>query len=651
MPAYESGYRPKHFLMCVAEGDGHAGACACLSFFPLQFILHVRRKSILNYFPRLTSLLLFVVICPFSKAAEEPLSEVVVTATRTTQTTDSLLSSVTVLTREDIDNSRALTLPDILRSVPGLDITTNGGLGKTTSVFMRGTNSDHVLVLVDGVKIGSATAGAATFEHLPLSHIERIEIVRGPRSSLYGSEAIGGVIQIFTRRGKGKKTNVSLSGGIGEDNTSQLTAGLSGSINNSWYSFYADYLETDGFDVYQGIEPDDDGYDNTSYSARLGHRFGNVINLEVHALRAQGHNKYDSTDPTYPSNNEEDFLQQVFGLKTEIFVNDWWQMILNGGKSFDETDNFGNTAPKSFFHTHRKTASFQNDFLFSGNNILTIGYDYQKDEVGSSEAFAVDSRENHGLFVEYQTQLGSVNLIGGLRQEDNDQFGDHTTGNIALGYALAPTKRFVISYGTAFKAPAFNELYYPNYGNPNIVPEESESVEIGLMGEQANYRWSLNAYRTKIDKLIATNFDPATSKYFADNINKAKIKGIEYFLELRDGGWEFNATASWLKPEDDTTGKILPRRAEKSARVELAERRGRARLGISWLIQGDRYDDAPNTQRLEGYEIWNLAGDYFFDKHWFLRFRVENVGDEKYETARFYNTAGRFWFTSLHYQY
>ncbi|RKZ86744.1 MAG: TonB-dependent vitamin B12 receptor, partial [Candidatus Parabeggiatoa sp. nov. 1] len=183
--------------------------------------------------------LLFAFFCSlFLSAAENALSPVVVTATRTAQTVDESLASVTVITREDIDNSQALTIPDILRGVPGLDITM-GGLGKTASVFMRGTESDHVLVLVDGVKIGSATTGSVAFEHLPLSQIERIEIVRGPRSSLYGSEAIGGVIQIFTRQGKGKKPSITFSGGAGEDNTYQLTGGVSGTTKGTSYSLFA----------------------------------------------------------------------------------------------------------------------------------------------------------------------------------------------------------------------------------------------------------------------------------------------------------------------------------------------------------------------------------------------------------------------------
>jgi vitamin B12 transporter len=605
---------------------------------------------------RFSSQFFFLLLYSFSCLAENSLPEVIVTATRSAQTVDDALASVTVITREDIDNSQALTLPEVLRGVPGLDISTTGGFGKQTSVFMRGTESDHVLVLVDGVKVGSATAGITAFEHLPLSQIERIEIVRGPRSSLYGSEAIGGVIQIFTRQGKGKKPQVELSAGMGEDRTYEFTAGVSGSTKENWYSLYANRLKTDGFNACEGntsggcftVEPDADGYKNTSYGISLGHRFENNLTVETHAMQATANNQYDSSGA-----NKSDVVQRVIGLKTDYLINQSWQMSLNLGRSRDELENFGHNTTPSFFNTKRTTASFQTNFLYSDANSLIIGYDYLLDEVDSSTNFAEKSRNNHGVFLESQSQFGKTDLILGLRQDDNEQFGRHSTGNIALGYAVSPQTRVFISYATAFKAPNFNDLYWPDSaffgGNPNLNPEKSESIEIGLKGKQADYRWSLNAYRTKIDQMISFQTDPVTFKGTMVNIDKAKIKGIDGALNWRKAGFEFNLTGSWLKPEDDTTGKLLARRAEKTLNVEIAERKGAGRLGISWLMQSHRYDDSANKQRLSGYGILNLTADYYFNKNWVIRTRLENVLDKEYETVRFYNTQRRFWFVSLHY--
>ena len=594
---------------------------------------------------------IFILFSSFS-SAEEPFQTIVVTATRTAQTIDDSLAAVTVITRQDIEHSQVLTVPELLRSVPGLDISNSGGLGKQTSVFMRGTKTAHVLVLIDGVKIGSATLGTASFEHLPLSQIERIEIVRGPRSSLYGSEAIGGVIQIFTRKGKGKP-KVHASFGAGSESTYQATTGLSGAAGPVWYSLMADHLRTDGFNACQGnessgcftIEPDEDGYENTSFSARLGSRLGENLMVETHALHIFGNTQYDSS-----FDNEADFLQQIIGLKADYDVSERWVMSLNVANTLDEIDNFGNNSSASHFYTDRTTASVVNNWLFSETNILTIGYDYQTDEVESSTAYTVDSRDNHGVFTEYQTQWGKIDLIVGLRNDDNEQFGNHATGNLGLGYALTPKTRLFASYGTAFKAPTFNELYFPDFGNPNLVPEESDSFEIGLLNRQATYQWSLNVYHTQIEKLIATYFDAATGDFFAANLNEAKITGVEGAFNWQQSKWEFNGQFSWLKPEDEMTGHLLPRRAEQTVNLELAESRGPARVGINFFAQSHRYDDSANTQRVGGYGIFNLTSEYHFTKQWALRFRLENLLDKEYQTASFYNTPGRTWFVSFHYQ-
>ncbi len=592
----------------------------------------------MNFFLRLSYFLLFFIFCSFSNARP------IFTANGTAYTED---MSITVITRKQIDNSRALTLPEMLRGVAGLDIVTNEGLGKTSALFMRGTESDHVVVFLDGIKIGSATQGNVSFEHLSLSHIERIEIVRGPSSG----EAIGGVIHIFTRQSQ--KPTITFSSGMGVDSTYQVTAGLSGTVKNTWYSLYADHLQTKGFDDCQNnmnggcftIEPDDDGYDNTSYSVRLGHHFGNMFNLEAHALQAKGHTEYDSS-----FENEADSFQQVLGLKAEASFNNWWRMTVHGGISDDESDNWGHQLKKSFFHTHRKTFSFKNDFFISDTSTLILGYDYQKDAV-SSTAYTVDNRDNNAFFAEYKIKFDTIDLIAGLREDDNEQFGKQITGNFDLAYSLNPTLRLVLSYGTAFKVPTFNDLYYPYYGNPILAPEESESFEIALKSIQKEYKWSLTAYRTKIANLITSNFDPVTDNFFAGNLNQATIKGIEYSFNWHKDGWEFNSTGSWLKPEDDSTGHLLPRRAERTAWVELAEKVGPSRLGISWLVQSHRYDDMANNYQLSGYDIWNLTGDYEFNKHWTMRFRVENLTNNQYETARFFKTQGMFWFMSLHSQY
>ncbi|MCK5719991.1 MAG: TonB-dependent receptor [Thiomargarita sp.] len=581
-----------------------------------------------------------------SIAEEVTLSEVVVTATRSARTVDDSMASVTVITRKDIENSQALNISDILRNVPGIDITNSGGFGKTSSIFMRGTNTNHVLVLVNGIKIGSATIGSVDFERLPISQIERIEVVRGPRSSLYGSEAIGGVIQIFTR--KSSKNHIEATVGIGKHNTKQVTAGISSANKTSWFNLYADKFKTDGFNACKGsetagcftIEPDDDGYDSMAFSTNMGYRLGDKGSIELHGLQSKGHTEYDTSFI-----NEADLKHQVFGVKTDYAVNNNWLINLNVGQSIDKYDE----ATTSFFHTTRTSSSLQTNF-FIANHILSLGYDFQKDKVDSNVNYVTDSLDNQGLFFEYQGQFGKTQFIAGLRQDDNEQFDQHTTGNIGLGYALSQQTRLLLSYGTAFKAPSFNELYFPNFGNATLVPEESNSIEVSLAGTQSYYRWSLDLYHTKIDKLIATNFEPETGNYYADNINQAKITGIDGSVNWKKNNWDFNTKLSWVKPEDATTGNILPRRAEKSISISIAEKLGTIRSEINFLAQSSRYDDVNNTTRLGGYGIFNITSTNQINKNLSLRLRVENIFDKQYETSYLYNSFGRFWFLSLHYQ-
>ena len=596
-------------------------------------------------------ILSFFTLFPWTVAAQTTLPEVVVTATRTAQTANEALASVTVITREELERHASLTLPEVLRGVAGLDLAHYGGIGQPTSLFMRGTNSDHVLVLIDGVKIGSPTLALAPFPHLPLSHIDRIEIVRGPRSSLYGSEAVGGVIQIFTRRGT-QEPSFHGSAGVGSDQTYQVTAGLSGTEKQTWYSAQVENIQSHGFNACQGfggcftVEPDEDGYDNTSVGLHIGHEFSQQWQIEGHFLRIKGNFQYDSS-----FNNQTDFVQQVVGLKTRYLPHEMWEMTFEVGENRDKQESFGRSEfPHDLYDTKRTTWSWQNNVFLSNAQELTVGYDQQNDEVDSSIAYTLTDRENRAYFAQYQYQTDTREFSFGAHQEDNEQFGKHTTYHLALGTVLSPSIRSFISYGTAFKAPSFNQLYYPDYGNPQLDPEESKSFEIGLKGTEMDSLWSISAYRTHIDQLIATQFDASTGRFFADNIAQAQLTGAEAEINWHRDAWEVNTELTWLQAKDDQTGQRLPRRAEKTLKFELAHARGAARLGLICLTQGLRYDDAQNTRPLGGYTLVHLEGKYQFNKKWFVQTHVENIFDKAYETVASFNAPGRTWFLSVHYQ-
>jgi len=580
---------------------------------------------------------------------------IIVTATRTAETADETLASVTVISRKEIERQQAQSVQDLLRGIPGVSIANNGGPGKATSVFLRGTESDHVLVLIDGVKVGSATLGTTAFQDIPVDQIERIEIVRGSRSSLYGSEAIGGVIQIFTRKGGGALKPFFSVGG-GSYRTYSASAGVSGGGERGWFSVSASAIDTLGFNACDGkpspggagcftTEPDKDGYRNLSGSLRAGYRFDNGLEMDVHALRASGDTEFDGSFV-----NESESVQQVLGGTLRFSAVDMWLITLTAGRSQDESDNFKDDAFKSRFDTQRDTLSFQNDLSIAPDHLLTVGADYQEDRVDGTTAYAVSSRDNTGLFTQYQEVFGSHDVQLSLRRDDNEQFGNRHTGGAAWGYALSGGLRLTASYGTAFKAPTFNELYFPGFGNPNLRPEESRSFELGLSDKAIWGNWSLNAYETRIDDLIA--FDAST--FAPANIDQARIRGLEAVLGIRLGNWDLNANLTLLDPKNHSgganDGNVLPRRARRSLCLDADRDFGRYRLGATLLAAGKRYDDLANTRELGGYATIELRAEYALAKEWRLQARVENLLDKDYETAAFFNQPERGLYLTLRYQ-
>lgn len=590
---------------------------------------------------------------PAALAAE--LDPVIVTATRTARTADDTLASVTVIDRDDISRLQAQSVQDLLRGLPGIGISNNGGAGKSTSVFVRGTESDHVLVLIDGVKVGSATLGTTPFENIPVELIERIEIVRGPRSSLYGSEAIGGVIQIFTRRdGHGFKPFFSLGGG--SFRTFNGSAGVSGSSPEGFFNLTGSGVSTRGINACNGKpgpegggcftrEPDLDGYRNLSGSLRAGYRFENGFEVDGHALVSSGDSEFDGDFV-----NESDSLQLVYGGKARYAPTAFWDIGLSGGRSLDRSGNFKDGTFQGRFDTERDTLSFQNDLAVLDDHLLTLGFDYQADRVDSTTAFAVTSRDNTGWFAQYQGSYGAHDLELSLRRDDNEQFGAWTTGGAAFGFALFNNLRLTASYGTAFKAPTFNELYFPNFGNPNLRPEESRSLEFGLSDRGLWGHWSLNVYETRIDNLIA--FDALTAQ--PANIDQARIRGLEAVLSLEIGDWDLRSAFTLLDPVNRSSGpdngNVLPRRAEQSFRIDADRVSGNFQVGATVQGEGRRFDDLGNARRLAGYATVDLRAEYALFKEWRLQARIANLLDKYYETAEFFNQPGRSLFVTLRYQ-
>ncbi|CAN7614557.1 TonB-dependent vitamin B12 receptor [Aquipseudomonas alcaligenes] len=602
-------------------------------------------------------------ISPLAAAPLE-LDEQVVTATRSEQPVRASLAATTVIDRAAIERSQASSVPELLRKVPGVTLSNNGGPGKNTTLFMRGSESDHVLVLIDGVKVGSVSAGLTAFQDLPVELIERIEVVRGPRSSLYGSEAIGGVIQIFTRKGHGDgAAKPWFSAGYGTHDSYQGSAGVAGGDEQAWYNLGVSSQDTDGINAKKPerfdssiYEADSDGYRNVSGNFRAGYKFDSGLELDGSVLRTKAHNDYDGiyddwdTGSRIGFRSNADVNQTVLGGRARYSPLEPWTVTLQIGRSDDKTSDYRDGIFDTRIDTRRDSAAWLNDLSLADGHTLTVGVDWQHEQVSSNKEFGGDSRLNKGWFAQYMGEYGQQDWQLSLRRDDNEQFGTHDTGSAAWGYAFTDELRFSLSYGTAFKAPSFNELYYPNYGNPNLDAETSESFEMGLFGQYGWGHWSANLFRSHVDDLIA--YDSVIQG--PSNIGKARIDGLELVLGSQWLGWDWNANATFLDAENrdhgSNAGNELPRRPQQSFNLDLDRRIGRFGLGATLHAEGRSYDDLANRNKVAGYATLDLRGEYWLNEEWRLQAKVTNLLDADYETALDYNQPGQAVFFSVRYQ-
>jgi vitamin B12 transporter len=597
-----------------------------------------------------SSLLLVPALAAVAVHAGDRLDPIVVTATRAPQTVDETLSSVTVIEREEIERLQPKQFTDLLRGRAGIGVADNGPFGKLSSVFMRGSNSGHTLLLVDGVRMGSATSGSASWQYLPPSEIERIEIVRGPRTSIYGSDAIGGVIQVFTRQGLEGPPRVNAFVGGGSFNTREFGAGVAGGTRDTRYSLSASRSDTDGIDVLTGVGDDDrDGYDNTSLSGSLSHRLDHGVELFASLLYSEGTTEFDGfLDQT-------DFRQAAVRTGMRVPVTTEWDAELSIAQSRDESENFIEGEFFSNFDTRRDMADWQNTIRLPQDWTLVAGIDAYRDRVQSNTDFAEDSRYNVGVYSVLQGALGHHDLEASLRHDDNEQFGGKTTGQLGWGRQLSGAWRVRASAGTAFNAPSFQDLYWPadplfgGGGNPDLVPEESRTIELGA--RYAHGAWFLDAalFQTEIDDLIGLD-----ATFTPRNIDEARIRGLEVELGVQAGDWSSRTSITALEAEDRATGNELPRRSPFSARVDVDRALGDWSLGGSLLGQARSFDDPENTNRLSGFATVDLRAAYAIDPHWTIEASVRNLFDRDYVTARQgdvdFNQPGRGAFVTVRYQ-
>lgn len=586
------------------------------------------------------------------------LAPVVVTASRFAQNTKDVLNDNLVISAEEIQRSGQTSLVGLLQLKQSIQIVMNGGPGSNSSVFTRGTDNKQSIVLIDGVRTSSLTAGGATWAAIPLSQIDHIEIVYGPLSSLYGADAVGGVIQIFTKRGQGAP-QLTASAGIGSEATRIFDMGVSGASggdHNFRYAISAAHEESEGFSATKpaagpySFNSDKDGYNKDSVNGQFSIDLAKGHELGVRFLHSRLNAQFDAGQG-YDDRNKQEIGSTVLYSNNRILP--WWNSQLQFSQSTDKSHTDSLAYGMSDFDSKQTNFSWQNDLAF-GSDVLQLLAEHRKDEVDSSEAGLNRDRTNNAIGASYQLNRGNHLANIGLRNDDNSQFGSKVTGSVGYGYRLTSALRANASYGTSFRAPTFNDLYYPGYGITSNKPEEGKNAEIALHYDDGAAQLNAVYYRNRITDLLTfanpCPVETATHRYGCTfNVNQATLRGLSLSGSTSAGQFTIKGSLDFLDPHDDSNDKILARRAKRHGSMALEYHAAALTTGAELLFSSERFDDAKNKNRLGGYGLLNLYASYDFAPRWSLFGRWNNVLDKDYELARNYATGGSSLFVGVRY--
>ncbi len=580
---------------------------------------------------------------------------VVVTANRVEQTQSSVLASVSIITREDIELMQADSALDVLRTLPGVEINSLGGKAQDTSIYLRGTATQHTLVLIDGVKINSATSGGASIGLIPAFAIEKIEVIRGPRAAVYGSDALGGVISITTA-GNGQSLHKAVVG-YGENDHQLLGWHSSGQINEHTYgSFVAAKEQSDGYTVYQGA-PDGDkhGYDTTSFFGSVKHDVNERWSVNASAYKQESDNQYAGQYGGVKQESNNDFYTLSGGLN---FQAESYSSKLTISTTHSEAwdGDADGASGKSALFTRRNNVTWLNTVTPSDWIAINLGLDYTKETANrggtNTSEYEDTNKDNKAAFATSLIDIDAFSAEASVRHDDDSSFGGHTTWNLGLGYQVSDSLQVVANSGSGFKAPTFNDLYWPGQGNPDLEPEESVSSEIGLRGYLSWVDWELSAYKTDIENLI--DWAEVDGTWIPSNVDKAEIKGVELAASFETGPVEHKVSAEWKDPINKETGAQLERRGKRNFSWLLSYKLSALDLSLAANYVGDRKDK--NNDKLDSYSTVDLATRYHFTTHLSVGVKVSNAFNESYATGlgssgNYYLAQGRNVYATAEYQF
>jgi vitamin B12 transporter len=567
---------------------------------------------------------------------------IVVTATRTATSTDQVLATSTVISRQEIIESQALSVADVLRTKTGIDIASNGGPGQTSSIFIRGAESDHTLIMIDGVKINPGTIGVAAIQNIPVNMIDRIEVIMGPRSTLYGSDALGGVIQIFTRRGETAEAGWR----FGSFNTQELSASYHHKDENIRLGIDVSGARTDGFPT--RTEADDDSpYTNDSINLKLGNTFGNT-DLDFQYLGSRGRTDYYDFFLTPVA---QDFTNSVTSLIARINAMDNWVSKIKLSYFKDDIQQRQTT---DYLKTSRYELDWQNDIVIGEHNLLTAGiqsYSENAESLSFGTGFDEDT-DTVGIYVQDQFESGANQVTAGLRYTDHSSFDGKTTGELSYGYQASQAAKLIASFATGFRAPGSTDRFGFG-GNPDLKPETSQSIELSArFNPSSTHRTRVSLFQNEIDNLI--NFvDPdgfnGPNPGRNENIDETRTRGVELAYAFRSGPYVVDTGITYQDPKDLTTGKQLARRAKEKFNLTGRYIGSDYSASAELTYVGERPDSAYSDITLDAYTLLNLSATKSFSKLIHVGLRLENITDEDYQLADGFNTAGRSAFFDIRY--
>ncbi|TKB51670.1 TonB-dependent receptor domain-containing protein [Ferrimonas aestuarii] len=581
-------------------------------------------SALLRFVPTSVAIAVAASFCAAPALANDDIETIVVTGSRFEQNIDDQLMLIDTIDRQEIDRIAPKSVADLLMSVPSINVVNAGGAGQITSVSIRGANTSHTLVIIDGVRIGSATTGGADLSSLPPEQVERVEVLRGPRAAMWGSDAIGGVIQIFTR--KLESGEWYATGEAGSNAYGRLSAGVGISHGDGNTTLSVNGEQSDGFDAKNDGETDDDGYERVSIGLNGEQELNNQWRLSWVGQLTDGEYDYDSNYD--PGANSAEYLNYHYQLGAH-FDNDLLQSSITLSQMQDDNKTLLDGKKSGNFVTNRDQLSWLGKVNLEALTVST-GFDWGQEKVDGT-AYGKDSRNIFGLFTALQYQTDRLITEAVVRVDEISSVDSEATYNLSAGYQLTPELRLSASHGTAFKVPTFNDLYYPGSGNPDLHSETSETSEVTLNYQRGNWSAFVSAYKTDVENLIdwqATDEldDWGWPIYKPFNVNEATLQGVETGIGWQQGGWQTELNYSYLDAVDDATDKQLDNRSEHSANFLLNYAWDNADLGLEYNYRGETTD---GSNELDAYHIVNLSVGYDVSENWKLRIKANNLLDEE----------------------